>query len=233
MQGLLSLSRKGGQVSALLQNGNDAPVAIGGLSAVSGPVRLGLQILYGNNYSVGISNISIGYDSDFIITWPPPSPPSPPPPPPPPPPPICAATPASANVSYAGGYRPMGVGGGGAMSSFSMSPYNDLWFVGTDMGEGLGFRGWWQLQRARDAVAVWLRLWHGGGPSVRAYQAGLSLVWPHHRCTARGDPCTPPDLRLLASAGSHHTLTRPWPLQAPSIAPPMPARPGSRSLNPR
>ena len=81
MQGLLSLSRKGGQVSALLQNGNDAPVAIGGLSAVSGPVRLGLQILYGNNYSVGISNISIGYDSDFIITWPPPSPPSPPPPP--------------------------------------------------------------------------------------------------------------------------------------------------------
>ena len=28
----------------------------------------------------------------------------------------------------------LGAGGGGAMSGFSSSPYNDLWFVGTDMG---------------------------------------------------------------------------------------------------
>ncbi|MDD4973351.1 MAG: hypothetical protein PHY93_03325 [Bacteriovorax sp.] len=32
------------------------------------------------------------------------------------------------------GYRPMGIGGGGAMSGVSISPYADLWFVGTDMG---------------------------------------------------------------------------------------------------
>ncbi len=32
-------------------------------------------------------------------------------------------------------YQPQGIGGGGAMSSFSMSPYDtDLWFVATDMG---------------------------------------------------------------------------------------------------
>lgn len=32
------------------------------------------------------------------------------------------------------GYRPLGVGGGGAMSGVSISPYNNLWFIGTDMG---------------------------------------------------------------------------------------------------
>ena len=31
-------------------------------------------------------------------------------------------------------YLPVGVGGGGAMSGVAMSPYNNLWFVGTDMG---------------------------------------------------------------------------------------------------
>lgn len=31
-------------------------------------------------------------------------------------------------------YKPRGVGGGGAMSGFSISPYSSLWFVGTDMG---------------------------------------------------------------------------------------------------
>ena len=31
-------------------------------------------------------------------------------------------------------YKSLGVGGGGAMSGFSMSPYSSLWFVGTDMG---------------------------------------------------------------------------------------------------
>lgn len=33
-----------------------------------------------------------------------------------------------------GSYIPLGIGGGGAMSAVSMSPYADLWFVGTDMG---------------------------------------------------------------------------------------------------
>lgn len=32
------------------------------------------------------------------------------------------------------GYLPMGIGGGGAMSGVSISPYTNLWFVGTDMG---------------------------------------------------------------------------------------------------
>lgn len=31
-------------------------------------------------------------------------------------------------------YLPVGVGGGGAMSGIALSPYNNLWFVGTDMG---------------------------------------------------------------------------------------------------
>ena len=31
-------------------------------------------------------------------------------------------------------YDPRGIGGGGAMSGFSISPYSSLWFVGTDMG---------------------------------------------------------------------------------------------------
>jgi len=31
-------------------------------------------------------------------------------------------------------YKPIGVGGGGAMSGLAMSPYSNLWLVGTDMG---------------------------------------------------------------------------------------------------
>jgi|GEM_PF-1134948 len=31
-------------------------------------------------------------------------------------------------------YTPLGVGGGGAMTGIAISPYNNLWFVGTDMG---------------------------------------------------------------------------------------------------
>lgn len=31
-------------------------------------------------------------------------------------------------------YTPLGVGGGGAMSGVAISPYAELWFVGTDMG---------------------------------------------------------------------------------------------------
>jgi photosystem II stability/assembly factor-like uncharacterized protein len=40
----------------------------------------------------------------------------------------------SINSLAAQDYQPRGVGGGGAMSGFSMSPYSSLWFVGTDMG---------------------------------------------------------------------------------------------------
>lgn len=125
LQGVLSLGRKGGQVSASLQVGSRAPVAAAALPAVTGPVRLGIQVLYGFNFSVTLSEIRIDYDSKLPAPRPPPSPPSPPPPPPPPPPPLCDTVPAP-KLSYAGGYMPMGVGGGGAMSSFSMSPYTNL-----------------------------------------------------------------------------------------------------------
>ncbi|HTR88180.1 MAG TPA: hypothetical protein VMI56_27110 [Reyranella sp.] len=37
-------------------------------------------------------------------------------------------------VQGTGGYRTMGVGGGGAMGSPAFSPHENLWFVGTDMG---------------------------------------------------------------------------------------------------
>ncbi len=43
-------------------------------------------------------------------------------------------------------YLPRGVGGGGAFIGFSMSPYQRLWFVGTDMGT---------LFRSIDAGASW------------------------------------------------------------------------------
>lgn len=55
--------------------------------------------------------------------------------------PLCPVTPAL-DVVYPGGYKPKGVGGGGALSSFSMSPYSKLWFVGTDMGERRRCRHW-------------------------------------------------------------------------------------------
>lgn len=49
------------------------------------------------------------------------------------------------------GYTPMGVGGGGAMSGVSISPYANLWFVGTDMGT---------LFRSTDFGASWTPVSH-------------------------------------------------------------------------
>lgn len=48
-------------------------------------------------------------------------------------------------------YEQRGVGGGGAMSGFSMSPYSDLWFVGTDMGH---------IYRSTDRGASWRAVDH-------------------------------------------------------------------------
>lgn len=52
-------------------------------------------------------------------------------------------------------YTPWGVGGGGAMSGVSISPYARLWFVGTDMGtlfrsldEGISWRAIDHRQRS-------------------------------------------------------------------------------------
>lgn len=48
-------------------------------------------------------------------------------------------------------YQTRGIGGGGAMSGLSISPWNDLWFVGTDMGT---------LFRSTDAGYLWYPVNH-------------------------------------------------------------------------
>ena len=47
--------------------------------------------------------------------------------------PLCEVT-AAEDPMYPNGFIPKGVGGGGPLSSFSMSPYTDLWLVGTKAG---------------------------------------------------------------------------------------------------
>ena len=55
--------------------------------------------------------------------------------------------PIVANASIPGSsYTPRGVGGGGAMAAYSISPYADLRFVGTDMGT---------LYRSADGGKTW------------------------------------------------------------------------------
>jgi hypothetical protein len=54
--------------------------------------------------------------------------------------------PAPVPVPVTSGYLPIGVGGGGALTGLSMSPYALLWFVGTDMGT---------LFRSTDLGASW------------------------------------------------------------------------------
>jgi len=48
-------------------------------------------------------------------------------------------------------YRPLGVGGGGAMSGVAINPYNQTWYVGTDMGT---------LFRSPDHGETWLPVNH-------------------------------------------------------------------------
>lgn len=48
-------------------------------------------------------------------------------------------------------YKPIGVGGGGALSGVAISPYSNLWFVGTDMGT---------LFRSTDLGASWVPVNH-------------------------------------------------------------------------
>jgi hypothetical protein len=60
--------------------------------------------------------------------------PEPTPTPTPTPEPTPTPTPTPVPTPIPTGYTPIGVGGGGAMSGVSISPYNNLWFVGTDMG---------------------------------------------------------------------------------------------------
>lgn len=57
-------------------------------------------------------------------------------------------------------YEPRGIGGGGAMSGFSISPYSSLWFVGTDMGT---------LFRSVDRGVTW----HGINHTQTTYSSDL------------------------------------------------------------
>jgi hypothetical protein len=52
---------------------------------------------------------------------------------------------------YSSAYKPLGVGGGGAMSGVSISPFANLWFVGTDMGT---------LFRSTDQGQSWIPVNH-------------------------------------------------------------------------
>lgn len=75
-QGQFSLCRKGGYVSTQLQvAGVSYIVGSSGVAAVSGPMLLGMQMLYGFNYSVTLSNICISATTTIGMTWPPPPPP--------------------------------------------------------------------------------------------------------------------------------------------------------------
>jgi len=101
-------------------------------TANTGPVVLGLQMLYGFNYSLTVASASIAYSRTVNVPPPPPQPsPSPAPSPPPAQPPSSAPPPPDCNISafegppamYSFGgrtYAPKGVGGGGAMSGLSM-----------------------------------------------------------------------------------------------------------------
>jgi hypothetical protein len=66
LQGVISLSRKADQVSGFLKVGASQVIPFGSLKVPTGPVVLGVQILYGFYYSVTISNISVA--ASEIIT---------------------------------------------------------------------------------------------------------------------------------------------------------------------
>jgi hypothetical protein len=86
LQGMFSVSRKAGMLSGFLQVGSAAPAAFTPIRSPSGPVLLGVQMLYGFNFSVSISKITVKYDVKVALPGPSPSPPPSPPSPPPPPP---------------------------------------------------------------------------------------------------------------------------------------------------
>lgn len=133
-QGMLSLSRKGSVMSGFLQVGSSAVMTFPpATTAYTGPVVLGLQMLYGFNFSLTVSQVSIAYGRLVDVPPPPPQPPSPSPAPPssgggtttPPPPAVdCNITAAEGPevvYTYNGrSYQPKGVGGGGAMAGLSM-----------------------------------------------------------------------------------------------------------------
>jgi hypothetical protein len=136
LQGVLSLSRKAAVLSGFLQVGGNPPVSFPpATTAATGPVLLGLQMLYGFNFSATISQVSVAYYRTVDAPAPPPEPsPSPKPPTVAPPsgspgPSVQPADNCSISVldgpaavyEYGSGqWQPMGVGGGGATSSLSM-----------------------------------------------------------------------------------------------------------------
>ena len=85
------------------------------------------------------------------------------------------------------GFQPRGIGGGGAMSSFSMSPYSDTWFVGTDMGT---------LFRSINRGAFWKPISH--------YQARYSASLPY---SAYLGFCSDSNIVFYASEGRNPQRT--------------------------
>ena len=157
--GALRLVRQGNTLTAAIRINGDMAAGwqpVGNVSGVAtGPIKAGIRIdkNYNPRYYIDLANLHCEGDSQIYPNHPP-SPPEPqrppphqPPPPSPAPPPCIGPASRIRNQSWV----PMGVGGGGAQSSFSMSPLSNLWFVGTDMG---------MLYRSEDRGATWAAVSH-------------------------------------------------------------------------
>ena len=217
--GALRLERRGDVLSAAIRidGGTGDWQPLGSVAGVAdGAVKVGIRIERNYNlaYYVDVASLHCEGDSQIYPNHPPspPEPQAPPPhqpPPPSPAPPPCWGPPSLIrNQSW----TPMGVGGGGAQSSFSMSPLSDLWFVGTDMG---------MLYRSEDRGRTWQIVSH----LEARYSVNLQVSSPlgfsgtdpmvvlHAPCflsTTKYLPCA-----VLRSADGGHTWT-PINVTAPS-----------------
>ena len=156
--GALRLERHGDVLSAAIRMDGDSSgwQSVGSVAGISaGEIKVGLRIdrNYNSRYTIDIANLHCDGESQIYPNRPP-NPPEPqtpppglPPPPSPAPPPCWGPSSLIQNQSWV----PMGIGGGGAQSSFSMSPISDLWFVGTDMG---------MLYRSEDRGTTWTAVSH-------------------------------------------------------------------------
>eukprot|EP00754_Rhynchopus_humris_P010193 Rhum_TRINITY_DN14126_c0_g1::Rhum_TRINITY_DN14126_c0_g1_i1::g.69891::m.69891 len=124
----LRLERRNGRVVSSVRVGSGPLLAVGDSALPeklrTAPLKAGVAVLrrYDTAYSI---TFAATLRSGPATTEPPTPAPTALPPLPPACPPAHAAT---------GLYVPKGIGGGGAMSGLSISPHDDLWFVGTDMG---------------------------------------------------------------------------------------------------
>jgi hypothetical protein len=86
-QGVIGLKRTGDVLTGFIQIGSGAPVSFAPSKVATGPVRIGLQMVFGSYYLASFPAVSIAYDSKLPRPSPSPSPlPSPSPSPAPAPP---------------------------------------------------------------------------------------------------------------------------------------------------